>query len=88
MVSHVPGVGKYLGRLGALWVEVPSALEGQPPLRFKLGTGLTDAQRRNPPPVGSLVTFRYLGRHDSGLPRFASFLRVREDGAELVPLRP
>lgn len=88
VVGHVPGVGKHRGRLGALWVELPPPLEGQPPLRFKLGTGLSDAQRRDPPPIGSLVTFRYLGRHDSGLPRFASFLRVREDGAELAPLRP
>ena len=88
VIGHVPGTGKYRGRLGALWVEVPSALEGQAPLRFKMGTGFSDAQRRDPPPVGSLVTFRYLGRYDSGLPRFASFLRVREDGAELMPLRP
>jgi DNA ligase-1 len=88
VVGHVPGLGKHRGSMGALWVEVPAASQGTPPLRFKLGTGFSQAQRRHPPPIGSLVTFRYLGTTDSGLPRFASFLRVREDGAEPVPLRP
>ena len=42
----------------------------------------TDAQRADPPPVGSWVTYRFRGLHEgSGLPRFASFLRVRSDEA-------
>ena len=73
VVGHLPGKGKHAGRLGALLVEMPS---GQ---RFKLGTGLSDAQRSHPPPVGSWVTYRFRGTHASGLPRFASFVRVRED---------
>ena len=44
--------------------------------------GFSDAQRANPPPVGAWVTYRFRGLHqDSGLPRFASFLRVRADEA-------
>jgi DNA ligase 1 len=73
VVGHVPGKGKHAGRLGALLVEMPS---GQ---RFKLGAGLTDADRADPPPIGSWVTYRYRGTHDGGLPRFASFVRVRLD---------
>ena len=46
--------------------------------RFALGAGLSDALRREPPPVGAWVTYRYRDRTSSGLPRFASFLRVRE----------
>ena len=72
VLAHLAGRGKHAGRLGALWVETP---EGQ---RFALGTGFSDAQRATPPPVGSWVTYRYRGLHEgSGLPRFASFLRVR-----------
>ena len=78
VVAHVPGKGRHAGRLGALLVELPAA-DGKAPQRFKLGTGLTDADRTQPPPVGSRVTYRYRGLTDSGLPRFASFLRVRED---------
>ena len=76
VIAQVPGKGKHAGRLGALMVETP---EGR---RFALGTGFTDAQRADPPPVGSWVTYRFRGLHEgSGLPRFASFLRVRSDEA-------
>lgn len=71
VVAHLPGQGKHAGRLGALLVETPEGI------RFKLGTGLSDAQRASPPPVGTHVTYRYRGLNDSGVPRFASFLRVR-----------
>ncbi len=78
VVAHIAGKGKYAGQLGALMVEVPAS-EKRAAQRFKRGTGFSDAQRRNPPAVGSTVTFRYRGLNDSGVPRFASFLRVRED---------
>ncbi|MDB5964020.1 MAG: dependent ligase [Polaromonas sp.] len=77
VVSHVPGKGRYAGQLGALLVEMPAA-DGRAAQRFKLGTGLSDAQRREPPALGSLVTYRFRGLTDSGIPRFASFLRVQE----------
>ncbi|MBD9390790.1 DNA ligase [Acidovorax sp. ACV01] len=73
VVAHLPGKGRHAGRMGALLVEMPS---GQ---RFRLGAGFSDAQRADPPPVGSWVTYRFRGTHDGGLPRFASFVRVRED---------
>ena len=78
VVAHVPGQGKYAGQLGALLVEMP-AVNGKPAQRFKLGTGFSDADRARPPAVGSLVTYRFRGLNDSGIPRFASFMRVRED---------
>ena len=78
VIAHIPGKGKYAGQLGALLVEMP-AKDGQTAKRFKLGTGLSDAQRQNPPAVGSEVTYRYRGLNDSGIPRFASFLRLRKD---------
>ena len=71
VVGHEPGQGKHAQRTGALWVETPQGL------RFKLGTGLTDAQRENPPAVGQWVTYRYRGLTDKGVPRFASFERIR-----------
>ena len=75
VVGHVPGKGKHTGQLGALLVELP-ATDGQAARRFKLGTGLSDAQRRAPPAVGSWVTFNYRGLTGAGVPRFASFVRV------------
>ena len=73
VVAHLPGKGKHAGRLGALLVEMPT---GQ---RFRLGTGLSDADRDTPPAVGRWVTYRFQGTHASGLPRFARFVRIRED---------
>jgi DNA ligase-1 len=75
VIAHLPGKGKYAGQLGALMLEVPG-VDGKPPLRFKLGTGFTDQDRRKPPPVGSQVTYRYRGLTDRGIPRFASFMRI------------
>jgi DNA ligase-1 len=73
VVAHLPGTGRLSSRMGALLVE---DAEGR---RFRIGTGFTDAHRANPPPVGSVVTYRYRGLTAKGLPRFPSFLRKRED---------
>ena len=77
VLGHQPGKGKNTGMLGALLVEsVASGNAAAPGVRFKIGTGLSDAQRRDPPPIGSVVTYRYRGWTDDGVPRFASFVRV------------
>ena len=47
VVAHLPGKGKYAGILGALRMELPDGRH------FSLGSGLTDALRCNPPPVGT-----------------------------------
>ena len=83
VVGHQPGQGKYTGMLGALLVEsVASGNAAAPGVRFKIGTGLSDAQRRDPPPVGSVVTYRYRGLTDAGVPRFASFVRLLADRSD------
>lgn len=71
VLAHVPGRGKHAGRLGALQVR-----EVDGPV-FLIGTGFSDAQREAPPALGERITFRYRGRTDAGLPRFASFMRSR-----------
>lgn len=73
VIAHVPGKGKFDGMLGSLEVETP---EGK---RFRIGTGFKDDVRKNPPPIGSIVTYQYRGLTKNGLPRFASFLRVRRE---------
>ena len=73
VVAHSPGTGRNAGRLGALLVERPDGV------RFRLGSGFSDAQRDAPPPVGSLVTYKYFGTYPSGLPKFPTFLRIRGD---------
>ncbi len=73
VVGHLPGKGRLAGMLGSLLVEMP---DGR---RFRLGTGFSDEMRRQPPPVGATVTYKHYGKTGNGIPRFASFLRVRDD---------
>lgn len=89
VLGHQAGRGKYTGLLGALQVEsVASGNAAAPGVRFKIGTGLSDAQRRDPPPVGSVVTYRFRGLTDAGVPRFASFVRVAADTGQNTPTTP
>ena len=67
------GKGKYAGLTGSLIVQSRDGLT------FKIGSGLSDADRASPPPVGSWITYKFFGRTQKGLPRFASFMRVRPD---------
>ncbi|HKT27916.1 DNA ligase [Dyella sp.] len=73
VVGIVPGKGKYAGMMGSLLMELSDGT------RFRIGTGFTDEQRQNPPAVGTMVTFRYQGMTAAGKPRFARFMRVREE---------
>ncbi|MHB1399331.1 MAG: DNA ligase [Trichloromonadaceae bacterium] len=73
VIEHLPGQGENQGRLGALLVERPDGL------RFRLGTGFSAAERLQPPPLGSSVSYKYYGLYPSGIPRFPAFLRLRQD---------
>jgi DNA ligase-1 len=72
VVGHHAGKGKYEGLVGALELRTP---QGR---RFLIGSGLSDALRRDPPAIGSVVTYRYRDLTSTGLPRFASFMRVHD----------
>lgn len=71
VVAHLPGEGKFEGMLGSIQVERPDGRQ------FRIGTGFSNAERENPPPVGTVITYKHYGYTATGLPRFASFLRVR-----------
>lgn len=73
VVAHLPGKGRNAERLGALQVETP---DGR---RFRVGSGFTDLQRTHPPAIGSTITYRFRAFTRKGLPRFPTFVRIRED---------
>jgi DNA ligase 1 len=74
VLGHVAGMGRHKGRLGALFVELADGT------KFNVGTGFSDAERENPPKIGSIITFRYQELSNSGTPRFPSFIGERIDG--------
>lgn len=73
VIAHEPGKGKFAGKLGALRVRTDNGRE------FSIGSGFTDAQRESPPPVGTVITYRFRGLTAKGMPRFPTYLRVRQD---------
>ena len=73
VIGHTKGRGRHEGRCGALKVRGTGGAE------FSIGTGLSDKQRGNPPPVGAVVSYRYQELTKAGVPRFPSFVGVRVD---------
>ncbi len=73
VIGYVAGKGQFAGQMGALRVQTHEGLI------FSLGSGFSLAERQHPPAIGAIVTYKYLGLTVNGLPRFASFLRVRTD---------
>ena len=73
VTGYLPGKGKYQGMLGSLEVETADKK------RFKIGSGFSDAERKSPPAIGATITYKYFGLTSNGIPRFASFMRVRSD---------
>jgi DNA ligase-1 len=73
VIAHEPGKGKFAGKLGAIRVRTDDGRE------FSIGSGFTDVQRELPPPVGTVITYRFRGLTAKGMPRFPSYLRVRKD---------
>jgi DNA ligase-1 len=71
VIAHVEGRGRLQGRLGALRVRTVDGVV------FHIGSGLSDALRASPPPVGNWVTYTHRGLTERGVPRFATYLRLR-----------
>jgi DNA ligase-1 len=75
IVGHQTGTGRHKGRLGAFEVELPDGT------RFKVGTGMSDAERERPLPVGEVITVRYQELTDAGVPRFPTYVGPRADAS-------
>lgn len=73
VISHLAGKGKNHGRLGSLLVELPNKIQ------FKIGGGFSDAERIQPPSIGSIISFKHYGFYPSGIPKFPSYIRIRTD---------
>jgi len=68
VIGYSPGEGKNTDKMGALICLNKSGVQ------FKVGSGFTDAQRDNPPPIGSTIEFKYQELTNGKKPRFPSFI--------------
>jgi DNA ligase-1 len=73
VIDYQKGKGRHKGRVGALVVRMENGKE------FEVGTGLSDAERETPPPVGTVIKFKYQELTDGGVPRFPTYIGLRED---------
>ena len=71
VLGYTKGKGKYADVIGAIECQLDNGTQ------FKIGTGLSDKTRNNPPPIGELVTFQYQKLTKYGKPRFPVFLRLK-----------
>jgi DNA ligase-1 len=73
VIGYRPGKGQFSGKMGAIKVKIDNGR------KFYIGSGFSHKERENPPVINSVVTFRYQGFTNKGIPRFAVFLRVRDE---------
>ena len=73
VIGYRPGKGRLAGMVGSLKVRTDQSVI------LSIGSGLTDKERRHPPPLQSRITFRYQGLTKNGIPRFPVFIRVRNE---------
>lgn len=73
LVGFRKGKGKFENQVGALLCKMPN---GQ---IIKIASGLKDEDRKNPPKIGSIVTYKFNGLTKNSLPRFPVFLRLRDE---------
>ena len=71
ITAHNEGQGKFKGLLGSVTCILDNNIS------FKIGSGFKLKQRKNPPPIGTIITFKYKEFTKYGKPRFPVFLRVR-----------
>ncbi|SIN86336.1 DNA ligase [Salinivibrio sp. ES.052] len=71
VVGVNPGKGRLQGLMGSLVVRLADGTE------FSVGSGFSDAQRADPPQVGSTILVRHNGVTQKGIPRFARFIREK-----------
>lgn len=75
VIAHHKGKGEFSDILGALTCKNARGV-------FRIGSGFKLADRKNPPSIGAIITYKYRGLTQKGLPRFATYWRQREKAAE------
>ena len=80
IINMIEGKGKNAGSMGALKMQTLK----KPFIEFRIGTGFTQAMRKNywikkTNMIGNTVTYTYKGLTAKGVPRHPAFMRLRVD---------
>ena len=71
VIAHHKGKGQFENVMSALTCKNHRG-------EFKIGSGFNLSERENPPPIGSVITYKYRGLTSRGKPRFATYWRERK----------
>lgn len=72
ILSYTQGEGRFKNQVGAILCLDEDKT-------FKIGSGMSEEFRKNPPKIGTIITYKYFGLTQKGLPKFPTFLRIREE---------
>ncbi|KAJ1029514.1 hypothetical protein NDA13_002761 [Ustilago tritici] len=73
VIGYADGSGRHERRTGSLVARMACGTV------FRVGTGMSDAQREDPPPIGSIINYRFFELSEDGYPRFPAFRDLARD---------
>ena len=73
VIEHHKGEGKYKNSFGSLTCRTSEGIA------FDIGAGFTENERKNPPHIGAMITYKYQEITKGGKPRFPVYLRTKEE---------
>ncbi|WP_158654388.1 DNA ligase [Helicobacter pametensis] len=72
ITRFIQGKGKFEGMVGSFLCQDGEKI-------IKIGSGMDENFRKNPPSIGTIITYKFFGHTNKGNPRFPTFLRIRSD---------
>lgn len=73
VVEHHKGEGKYKNSFGSLTCRNDEGVF------FDIGSGFNEVDRKNPPAIGSKITYKFQEITKGGKPRFPVYMRLKEE---------
>lgn len=70
IIQYIQGKGKFEGKVGSFLCQDEEKI-------IKIGSGMDENFRNNPPPLDTIITYKFYGLTKKGNPRFPTFLRIR-----------
>lgn len=78
IIDFSRGKGRLNGKVGAIICE--SLEDKNSGIKwgkiFRIGSGLSDEMRTNPPKIGTIITYKFSGVSKNGIPKHTRFLRI------------
>lgn len=81
IIDYTQGRGRLSGKIGAIVCKARAdknyGIENG--VIFRIGSGLSDEMRGNPPKIGTIITYQFSGLSKNGVPKHTRFKRIYEE---------